>query len=81
MELRCRIKKALNIKSPAPYEYCSLNLNAYNKKRCFKCKYFNSIKYINNHLTQRLKDPMERLAKSMQDVGKNINKLLKQKGE
>lgn len=56
MQIICRIKKALGIASPAPYEYCSLGLNAENKKKCKKCEHFKISQYYAYEVAENLKN-------------------------
>lgn len=74
MQIICRIKKALEIHSPAPYQYCDLGLNAPNKKRCKKCKHFDNIKYAANTYTESVKKMAETINKFAYELNKSFRK-------
>lgn len=73
MTILCRIKKWLNIKSPSPYEYCKLNLNAENKKRCLKCKHFKTSQYHAYVVGQKLTEGIKAATESMNNLVKGLN--------
>ena len=69
MTILCRIKKALDIHSPAPYEYCNLHLNASNKKRCFKCKHFKISQYTAYEVGRKVVKAMSAAVESVNKLG------------
>lgn len=73
MKILCRIKKALNIKSPVPYKYCYLDLNSENKKRCRKCEHFKASMYYAQEFADSLMSGIEEAVKEVAERMKKGN--------
>lgn len=76
MTILCRIKKLLNIKSPSPYEYCKLNLNAANKKRCLKCKHFKQAQFQANLMIEKMVEYFVKLNENTRKLKNTLNEVV-----
>lgn len=74
MTIMCRIKKALGVQSPSMYEFCKLKLNAQNKEKCKKCKYFKISQYTAYEIGEVLNNGLQSSIESMKKFAEAIRK-------